>query len=64
QRARDILAAHGNCGQILPGNDSFKRVVYLGSGSFQGLARESAIIMCWSRHNGRERTLRRGWSGL
>lgn len=43
QRARDILAAHGNCGQILPGNDSFKRVVYLGSGSFQGLARESAL---------------------
>ena len=43
QRARDILATHGSSGQILPGNDPFKRVVYLGSGSFQGLARESAL---------------------
>ncbi|HCM63365.1 MAG TPA: aldose isomerase [Morganella sp. (in: Bacteria)] len=43
QRARETIAAHGNGTQNLPGNDCFSRVVYLGSGSFQGLARESAL---------------------
>ncbi|WP_413483159.1 SIS domain-containing protein [Morganella psychrotolerans] len=43
QRARETIAAHGNGTQHLPGNDHFSRVVYLGSGSFQGLARESAL---------------------
>lgn len=43
QRARETIAAHGHGIQNLPGNERFSRVVYLGSGSFQGLARESAL---------------------
>lgn len=43
QRARDVIAAHTEGKQVLPGETDFSRVVYLGSGHFQGLARESAL---------------------
>lgn len=43
QRVRDIIALHDSRENVLPKNETFKRVVYLGCGGFQGLARESAL---------------------
>lgn len=43
QRARDVITAHKEGSQNLPESSQFSRVVYLGSGGFQGLARESAL---------------------
>lgn len=43
QRARDVIAAHKEGSKNLPESSQFSRVVYLGSGCFQGLARESAL---------------------
>ncbi|WP_145533579.1 SIS domain-containing protein [Yersinia alsatica] len=42
-RCQQIITAQGNLSEAVFGDQPFKRIVYLGSGGLQGVARESAL---------------------